>query len=87
MIKDLYASVMDPERNPLRALPKMQRFQYMVVLSYMWSTIFAISIGSYFAFGASVVIHLLLLTGVFFTRTTFGNAAQLRYARISKKTR
>ena len=35
MLKELYESVMDPERNPLRALPKMHRFQYMVVLSYM----------------------------------------------------
>ena len=87
MLKDLYASVMDPERNPLRSLPKMQRFQYMVVLSYMWSTIFAISVGSYLVFGASVVAHLLLLTGLFFTRATFGNADQLRFVRWSNNTR
>ena len=33
MVKYLYNLVMDPERNPLQVLPKMVRFQYMVILA------------------------------------------------------
>jgi hypothetical protein len=40
MVKYLYNLVMDPEHNPLKALPKMVRFQYMVILAYMWSVVF-----------------------------------------------
>ena len=31
-----YDVVMDANKNPLRALPKVQRYQIMVVLSIMW---------------------------------------------------
>ena len=37
---DLYRTVMDSEKNPLRHLPPVQRFQGMVVLSLMWAAIF-----------------------------------------------
>jgi hypothetical protein len=39
MVKSLYDLVMNPDRNPLQALPKMVRFQFMVVLAYMWSAL------------------------------------------------
>ena len=42
MIRSSYNLVMDPERNPLQALPKMVRFQYMAVLAYMWSVVFCL---------------------------------------------
>ena len=36
----LYRSVMDSNFNPLRNLPTAQRFQIMMFLSVMWTTIF-----------------------------------------------
>ena len=40
MMTSLYDMVMNPDRNPLQALPKMVRFQYMAILAYMWSAVF-----------------------------------------------
>ena len=76
MIASIYRSVMNSERNPLRNLPKTARFQLMVVLSWMWSMIFALWIGSVFAFGVSAAAHLLLLVGVFVTAEVFRNARE-----------
>ena len=42
MFRSLYQLVMDPERNPLQAVPKTVRFQFMIVLAYMWSVVFSI---------------------------------------------
>ena len=36
----LYRAVMDPSINPLRNAPPAQRFQLMLYLSIMWTTIF-----------------------------------------------
>jgi hypothetical protein len=74
MLKSTYSLVMDPNRNPLRALPKMVRFQYMVVLAYMWSAVFSIYIGTIALFGPSIVAHTILLIGVFFTADIFRRA-------------
>ena len=54
MVKYLYNLVMDPERNPLQALPKMVRFQYMVILAYMWSVVFSIYLGTIAVLGPSI---------------------------------
>ena len=48
MIRSLAATwrlVMDSESNPLMRIPKMQRFQMMQVLAYMWSFVFAAWVG------------------------------------------
>ncbi len=74
MFEKAYTMVMDPRQNPLRGLPKMVRFQYMLILSYMWSAIFTIWVGSAAAFGSSVVGHTVLLVGVFFTADVFRRA-------------
>lgn len=71
MAMRLYDLVMDPEQNPLRALPKMVRFQYMIVLAYMWSVIFAMYIGAIALIGPSIAAHTILLVGVFFTADIF----------------
>ena len=42
MLKNMYASVMDENVNPLRTLPKIVRFQLMVTLATLWSGVFAI---------------------------------------------
>ena len=74
MIRSLAATwrlVMDSESNPLMRIPKMQRFQMMQVLAYMWSLVFAAWVGSALIFGVSVVGHAILLIGVFFTAGVF----------------
>ena len=72
----VYSLIMDPEQNPLRALPKTVGFQYMLILSYMWSAVFTIWVGSALAFGSSVVGHTLLLLGLFFTADIFRKASR-----------
>jgi hypothetical protein len=86
MLKSTYSLVMDPNRNPLRALPKMVRFQYMVVLAYMWSAVFSIYIGTIALFGPSIVAHTILLIGVFFTADIFRRARKraLSYDELSR---
>lgn len=74
MIRHLYDLVMDPNRNPLQALPKMVRFQYMVILAYMWSVIFSIYLGTVAVLGPSIAAHTILLIGVFFTADIFRRA-------------
>jgi hypothetical protein len=74
MVKYLYNLVMDPERNPLQALPKMVRFQYMVILAYMWSVVFSIYLGTIAVLGPSIAAHTILLIGVFFTADIFRRA-------------
>ncbi len=36
MIRQMYDVVMDPKNTPFRALPPKVRFQYMMILSYLW---------------------------------------------------
>jgi hypothetical protein len=74
MVKYLYNLVMDPERNPLKVLPKMVRFQYMVILAYMWSVVFSIYLGTIAVLGPSIAAHTILLIGVFFTADIFRRA-------------
>jgi hypothetical protein len=74
MVRYVYNLVMDPNRNPLQALPKMVRFQYMVVLAYMWSAVFSIYIGAIALLGPSIAVHTILLIGVFFTSDIFRRA-------------
>ena len=77
MIRSLAATwrlVMDSDSNPLMRIPKMQRFQMMQMLAYMWSFVFAAWVGSALVFGVSAVGHAILLIGVFFTAGVFRHA-------------
>lgn len=76
MMTQLYRLVMDPSENPLRTLPPIVRFQFMVILSYMWSAIFALWLGYIWFMGPSMIAHLLLLIGVFFTSEIFSLASK-----------
>ena len=71
MLKDAYDVVMDEEKNPLSPLPKKTRFQIMTILSFMWSAVLTVWVGSYLVFGPTMVAHLLLLIAVFFTADIF----------------
>lgn len=66
-----YRFVMDPEDNPLRMLPKPQRFQVMATLSIMWTTFFSMAAGSWYWYGEIVLAHLLVAAGIVFTSATF----------------
>ncbi len=67
----IYSLVMDDDQNALRALPKPQRFQVMVFLSLMWSTVFCVAIGSWAYWGELVIGHLAVAVGVAITGLTF----------------
>lgn len=73
-MRTIYRLIMDSERNPLRHLPPAQRFQAMVLLSIMWTTIFCAVAGLWFWFGELVVGHLLLALGTLVTGYTFRQA-------------
>ncbi len=81
MVKDMHDAVMDPEKNPLSALPKMVRFQYLLILSYVWSSVFTIWIGAFFALWPGIIGHTALLVAVFFTADIFRAARNRRAER------
>ena len=68
----------DDKNNDLRALPKTVRLQILVVLSLMWSVIFTVKFWSYKIWGlvlsTSVIGHVLVILGVYFTMKSFQNA-------------
>ena len=71
MIRHTYRLIMDPEDNALRVLPRMVRFQYMLILSYIWSTVFTIWVGSAFLLWPAVLGHTAVLIAIFFTADVF----------------
>ncbi|MBB44003.1 MAG: hypothetical protein CMM44_09605 [Rhodospirillaceae bacterium] len=75
-MREQYTSIMDSNKNPLKHLPQVQRFQLMVLLSIMWSTVFSIAIGSWFWWGELVVGHVAVAVGIILTSLTFGSAKQ-----------
>ena len=76
MLKAAWASVMDPNKNGLKALPRTVRFQLMVVLASLWSAIFCASTGLMYWLPGYLVVHVaLLLIGIFGTGWLFGLVA------------
>ena len=49
-MKEKISLVMDPNKNPLQSLPKSQRFQIMVLLSIMWSSVFCLAFNLFLGF-------------------------------------
>lgn len=74
MVTNAYKAVMDPSVNPLRNLPRMVSVHYMLLLSYMWSAIFALWVGYTWLMGPSLIAHSILLVGLFFTAEIFALA-------------
>ncbi len=77
-ISDAYASVMDPEVNPLRRLPRMVRFQLMTTLAMMWSIVFCFWLGAVQLIGPIWFVHAILLVGVFLTAAIFRDVSEQR---------
>lgn len=73
---DWYTAIMNSERNPLRSLPPVQRFQLMVILSMMWTAIFCAGAGLWFWYGEIVAAHVLVAMGILITTLTFRQASR-----------
>ena len=73
-----FSLVMDDRRNPLRHLRPAQRFQAMLLLSLMWTTIFCAGAGAWFWYGELIVLHILICLGVLITSLTFHSASGVR---------
>ena len=71
MIKNYYSLVMNSDNNGLSDLPNIVKFQLMTVLSFMWSIIFTLMVGSYLVLGPTLILHILFLLGVYFTSEVF----------------
>lgn len=74
---DLYRSIMDSDKNPLKNLHPAQRFQIMVFLSVMWTTIFCAGAGAWLWYGELIIGHVLLALGIFATSWTFYRASNV----------
>ena len=65
----------DDSKNDLRALPRSVRLQILLVLSFVWTTVFSLYIFSYstFAFGWAglYVAHVGLIFAVYMTFNNF----------------
>ena len=62
-MESMYRAVMDSDVNPLKKLPPAQRFQVMVYLSLMWTTIFCTGAGAWLWYGELIVLHVLVAWG------------------------
>ena len=72
-----YKFIMRSEINPLRNLPPAQRFQVMIFLSIMWTTIFTASMTLWVWYGELMTAHILLALGTLITGSTFRLASQV----------
>jgi hypothetical protein len=70
----IYRSIMDPESNPLRALPPGQKFQLMTSLAMMWTAIFCAATSAWLWYGELVLAHVLVAAGFVITGLTFHRA-------------
>jgi hypothetical protein len=78
MINSSWKSIMDPNKNALSGLPKIVRFQLMVVLALMWSAIFCASAGILYWLPGYVLAHVaLIFVGLFGTGWIFRSATRL----------
>ena len=74
-VYDCWNSVMDYEKNPLRAIPDFStRHMIMQVLAWMWCTVFGIIVGSMYMGVFSMILHTLLLGAIAITVATFETA-------------
>ena len=79
-MKDAANILFDDSKNDLRALPKTVRLQILLVLSFIWTTVFSLYIFSYttFAFGWAglFLAHIGLIFAVYMTFKHFHRAEE-----------
>ena len=86
MLEDPWQSVMDPDKNALKGLPKSVKFQLMTTLAFIWSTIFCVNAGLLAWLPGYVFAHIALISiGLFGTAWLFRptNAVNLEAERSS----
>ena len=72
--REMWDSVMTVEKSPLRNLDPMVAHMIFQCLFFIWSGLFAVMVGSYYAFGISAIFHICLITGITLTGTVFRQA-------------
>ena len=72
--REMWDSVMTVEKSPLRNLDPMVGHMIFQCLFFIWSGLFAVMVGSYYAFGISAAFHICLITGITLTVTVFRQA-------------
>ena len=79
-MKDAANILFDDSKNDLRSLPRSVRLQILLVLSFVWTTVFSLYIFSYttFAFGWAglYVAHIGLIFAVYMTFKQFHKAEE-----------
>ena len=71
MLRNYYNLVMNSETNGLAELPNIVKFQLMTLLSFMWSIVFTLMVGSYLVLGPTMLLHVLFLLGIYFTSAVY----------------
>ena len=75
MLKRTWELVMNSGKNPLKHIPDNNtRHLVMQLLAWMWCIVFAFIVGSWTAFGVSVIGHVILLAAIAITVGTFETA-------------
>jgi len=77
-MKSLIDYVMNSEKNPLKNLQPARRFQVMLFLSIMWTTIFCVGTSAWLWFDELLVAHTLMAFGVLATGYTFTSAKRVK---------
>lgn len=73
-MRPYYDAVMNPDMNPLKSLRPQRKFQLMVYLSMMWTTIFCLAAGAWAYYGELIVGHVLIALGIVVTTAVFSRA-------------
>ena len=74
---------MNENKNSLSTPPKAQRFQLMVVVYVMWTTIVYLGMGSWRRWRELVVVHVGVAAGILITDLTFEQAGSRGDSRLS----
>jgi len=72
--KEGWKSIMTIEHSPLRKLPPQLGLMVFLILSVMWSGIFAAIMSNPYIFGWSAGAHILVVCGIFITAIVFEQA-------------
>tara|TARA_B100000902_G_C26873638_1_gene698972 strand:+ start:301 stop:579 length:279 start_codon:yes stop_codon:yes gene_type:complete len=77
-INDNWSGIMIRDNTPLKNIPNvMVRHMIFQILAWMWCIIFSAAIGSFLVFGISLIAHVLLISGIVITYTTFQTAKKV----------
>ena len=75
IIYDSLNSIMNHNINPLSNIPDTNvRHMIMQVLAWMWCIVFSMYFTSMWIFGITTIAHILLLSAIAFTVSTFETA-------------